>query len=85
MPKKNLKFDAQSANRRNPNNDLFWIEQGYPCRPENWEELYSKMDRQTSSRTRQRRRDESEFCYFGFDGFGLLPLDGFGRLSSDDY
>lgn len=85
MSKTNPKFDSRRANANNPNNDAFWQAQGYTERPENWQELYSSMNRTTSSKNRNRKRELSEDCVLSFDSFGILPCDGLGRLSVDDY
>ncbi|OQY46625.1 MAG: hypothetical protein DRR08_24180 [Candidatus Parabeggiatoa sp. nov. 2] len=81
----NQKFNSGRADANNPNNQAFWQERGYKERPENWRELHRSMNRPTSSKNRSRKRDFNEDCFLSFDSFGLLPCDGFGRLSKDDY
>lgn len=71
------------ANRMNPNNDAHWRERGYAKRPRNWDLLIAKskrLDVKTSRRKSRRRR-----ILLQWDEWGLLPEDGFGRLSADDY
>ena len=65
MPKINLKFDSEHATKSNPTNKQFWIALGYAIRPDNWRELYQEMNRTTSSKTRQSRRDSAEFHWHG--------------------
>ena len=84
MPKKNLKTDSRRANDGNPNNVAFWLKHGYKNRPENWRELSRTMKPSTSSKNRSGKR-EFGGSFIGFDSYGPLPADGFGRLSSDDY
>ena len=71
------------ANSMNPNNAAYWRERGYAKRPRNWDLLIAKskgLDVKTSRRKSKRRR-----ILLQWDEWGLLPEDGFGRLSADDY
>ena len=84
MPKKNLKTDSRLADDGNPNNVAFWLKHGYKDRPENWRDLSRSMKLTTSSKNRSEKH-EFGGCFIGYDLYGPLPSDGFGRLSSDDY
>ena len=85
MRETNPKTNPHRADANNPNNHAFWQKRGYKERPENWRELHRSMNRPTSSKNRNSKRNFSDDCHLSFDSFGLLPCDGFGRLSVDDY
>ncbi len=85
MSEKNVKFDSGRANANNPNNITFWQERGFKDRPENWQKIYQSMDCITSSKNRMKKRSNDGSCFMGFDAYGPLPKDGFGRLGKDDY
>ncbi len=86
MSKKDPKFDPKRANVNNPNNDAFWIAQGFSGRPQDWRQRYESMGHITSSKKRNEKRQfNCGWASLRLDSFGLLPCDGFGRLSKDDY
>lgn len=79
------------ANQLNPNNDLYWQARGYEKRPNNWKQLVvnaadtSKVsDKGTTSKKRKRNK-KGRVGPLEWDDFGLLPADGYGRLSAEDY
>lgn len=66
----------------NPNNDAYWQSRGYVKRPRNWKELVAKSKGQKVKTGRKKRRGGVPLLW---DDWGLLPSDGLGRLSVDDY
>ena len=68
-------------NQRNPNNDAYWQARGYDKRPDDWQEQV----KQQKTKAKGNKRKDRAGGDLAFDGFGLLPQDGFGRLSVDDY
>lgn len=69
----------------NPNNDAYRQARGYAKRPRNWKALVAKSKGFDVKTTRSRSRRKGGGLPFEWDDFGLLPADGLGRLSSDDY
>lgn len=68
----------------NPNNDAYWQARGYAKRPRNWKALVAKS-KGFDVKTTRRRKKGGRGLPFEWDDFGLLPGDGLGRLSSEDY
>ena len=96
--KKPQKGDSQQIN--NPNNDAYWQARGYAKRPSNWKQLAAKAKTGGKSapnrKTRKKKKRGVEYTAQGteikgrigplaWDDWGLLPDDGLGRLSADDY
>ena len=97
--KKPKKGDSQQVN--NPNNDAYWQARGYAKRPDNWKQLAAQAKSKSkgggkSAPNRKKKKRGVERTPHGtelrgrigpleWDDWGLLPADGFGRLSADDY
>ena len=85
----------------NPNNDAYWQARGYAKRPDNWKQLAAQAKTKSkgggkSAPNRKKKKRGVERTPHGtelrgrigpleWDDWGLLPADGFGRLSADDY
>ena len=89
MIRKELQLTNRS-NQLNPNNDLYWQARGFNRRPKDWKDFLKreKSAQVASKATTTRRnsnRNRSGAGVLAADRFGLLPADGYGRLSVDDY
>ena len=93
--KKPKKGDSQQVN--NPNNNAYWQARGYAKRPDNWKQLAAQAKAGGKKRrTRKNKKRGVEYTAQGTEikgrigtlawhDWGLLPDDGLGRLSADDY